>query len=72
MGRDSPEMDAVEVRFRGSMGGQGRKGAVLVRMKVNGDKGNEAMELLHELHQMHDETSDLPLMEYPGFGEWQV
>ena len=32
-GGDFPEVDTVEVRFRGSNGEHGRKGAVLMRLK---------------------------------------
>lgn len=45
-GGRSPEVDTVEERFRGSKDDQGWKGAVLVRMKGDGDKGSEAVELL--------------------------
>lgn len=44
-GGNSPEVDTVEVRFRGSKGDQGQKVAVLVRMKGAEDKGGEAVEL---------------------------
>ena len=41
-GEISPGVDAVVVRFRGSKSSQGRKGAVLVRAKGDG----EAVKLL--------------------------
>lgn len=71
-GEDSLEVDAVKVRVRGSTGDQGRKGAVLVRMKGKRDKGGEAVELLQGLYRMHDERSELPLMAWRGYGGWQV
>ena len=36
---DSPGVDTVEVRFKGSKGDQGRKGAVLVRTEGEGGRG---------------------------------
>ena len=45
-GRRSPEIDTVEVRFRGFKGDQGRKWAVLVRTGTDGSRGGEAVELL--------------------------
>lgn len=44
-GNSSPGLGTVEVIFRDSKGYQGRKGAVLVRMKGDGNKGGEAVEL---------------------------
>lgn len=40
-GGDSPEVGTIEVRFKGSMGNQLRKGAVLERIKGDGDKGGK-------------------------------
>lgn len=68
----SPGIYTVEVRFRRSNGDQGRKGVLLVRMKGDGSKGGEAMELLQELHRIYEAKSDLPLMEYRNYGGWRV
>lgn len=48
-----PGVDPVEVTFRGSKGDQGQKGAVLVRTKDVGNKGDEVVGLLHELYQIN-------------------
>lgn len=45
-GGKRPEMDTVEERYRGSKDDQGWKGAALVRMEGDGDKGSQAVELL--------------------------
>ena len=68
--RSSPGIDAVEVRFRGSKGDQGRKGGVLVRTTGDWSKGGEAVELLQELHRIHEGRLDLPLMAYRNYGGW--
>lgn len=41
-GRISPGADTIEVRFRGSKGDDGWKGAVLVRTKDDRNKGGKA------------------------------
>ena len=69
-GGDIPEVDTVEVRFRGSNDDQGRKGAVLLKMNSGGRKGGNAVELLQELYRIHGGRSDLPLMAYRGCGGW--
>lgn len=48
------------------------KVGVLVRMKGDGDKGAEAMELLQKLYRMYDNRSELPLMVYQGYGGGKV
>lgn len=45
-GGDSPEVDTVEVCFRGSNNNQERKEGVLLRMKGDENKGGKAVELL--------------------------
>lgn len=49
-GGDSPDVNVVEVRFRGFKDDQGRKVAVLVRTKGKGGEGGEAVELQQELY----------------------
>lgn len=44
-GGESPGIDTVEVRFKGSNSDHGRNGAKLARMKDGGNKGAEAVEL---------------------------
>ena len=44
------------------------KRAVL-RMKGDGEKEGEVVELLDERYQMHDGRSDLPLLAYRGYEE---
>ena len=70
MAGDSPGVDTVEVRFRGSKGDQGRKGAVLVRTKGDGGGGGEAVELLQELYQIHGRRGELPLMAFHSARGW--
>ena len=48
-GREQLRGNIVRVRFRGSKGDQGRKG-MLMKMKVDGNKGSKAVELLQELY----------------------
>lgn len=43
------KFNTLEIRFRGYKGGQGRKGAVMVRTKGDGDRGGEEVDLLYEL-----------------------
>ena len=63
-------MDTVEVRFRGSKGGQGRKGTVIVRIKGVGDKRGKAVDPLQELDQIHEGRLDVPLMAYQIYRGW--
>lgn len=65
-------MDTVWLPFRSFKGGQGRRGAVLVRVKCDWDSGGEVVELLQELYRMHGGWSDLPWMAYQGYARWQV
>lgn len=44
-GGDSPGVDMVKVRFRGSNSDPGRNGAMLARMKGDENKGAKAVEL---------------------------
>ena len=67
-GGSSTGIDKVEVRFRGSKGDQGRRGAVLVRTKGDRGTGGETVELMQELYRIHDGRSDLPLMAYRSHG----
>lgn len=64
-------MDTVGLPFRSFKGDQGRRGAVLVRMKCDWGSGGEAVEMLQKLYRMHDGWSDLPLMAYRGYVRWQ-
>ena len=68
----SPEVDTVEVWFRGSKGGQDRRGAVLVRTRGDRGTGGETVELMQELYRIHDGRSDLPLMANGSHGGWKV
>ena len=65
------ETNIVEVRFRGSKGDQGRKGAVLVRTRTGrgGEDEGEAVGLLVELFSMYNDgewTGEAPLMSCRG------
>ena len=67
----------MEVRFKGSEGGQGRKGAILVRPRTgrgkNGERG--AVGLLVELFRLYgngDLTEEAPLMSFRGKDGWEV
>ena len=71
------ETNIVEVRFRGSKGDQGRKGAVLVRTRTGrgGEDEGEAVGLLVELFSMYNDgesTGEAPLMSYRGTEGWRV
>ena len=66
-GGNISEVDAIEVRVRGSKGDQGWKEAVLVRIKGDTDNRGEAVELLQELYEIQ-----LSLMVYKSYGVWQV
>lgn len=68
-GGESPEVDTVEARFRGSKGKQEQTSVVLVRMKSIGDNEAKALELLH---QIHDGRLDLPPMAYRGYRGWRI
>ena len=68
----SPDVDTVEVRFRGSKGDQGRIGTVLVRTRVDRGRGSETVELMQELYRIHEGRPDLPLMVYRSDGSWKV
>lgn len=45
---------------------------VLVRMKGDGGKGGEAVELLQELYHIYDGRLNLPLMAYWSYGGWNI
>ena len=71
------EANKVEVRFRGSKGDQGRKGAVLVRTRsgLGGGEEGGAVGLLVELFKMYKGsalTGEAPLMSYRGTDGWGV
>lgn len=66
------EADKVEVRFRGSKGDQGRKGAVIVRTR---GEGGGAVGLLVELFSMYSSgelKGEAPLMAFRGEEGWRV
>lgn len=44
----------------------GKKGAVMMKMKGDWNKGREAVELLQLIYRMHDRKSDLPLTLNPN------
>lgn len=48
-GRNSRELDTIDVRFKDSKGDQGRWGVVQVRTGSHRDKRGKAMDLLLEL-----------------------
>lgn len=62
-----PVVDTEGVRFRGSNGGHGRKSAVLMRIKRDGRKWGDAVELLQELYRIHGGWSE---MAYRDCGGW--
>jgi len=71
------EANKVEVRFRGSKGDQGRKGAVVVRTRtgLGGEGKGGAVGLLVELFGMYNDgelTGEAPLMSYRGTEGWRV
>jgi len=67
-GGNSPEIDKVEVRFRGTKGDQGRKKAVK-RGWEQGGRNRRAVvgTVLDASREVYS-----PLMAYRGYGWWQV
>ena len=43
-----------------------------MRIKGGRNNGDEAVELLQELYEIHEGRLDLPLMAYRSYGVWQV
>ena len=68
----SPEVNTVEVWFRGSKVDQGRRGEVLVRIRGDRGRGDETVALMQELYQIHEGRLDLPLMAYRSYEGWKV
>ena len=71
------DANKLEVRFKGSRGDQGRKGAVLVRTRAGRGKEGErgAVGLLVELFRLYgngDLTEEAPLMSFRGKDGWEV
>ena len=67
----------MEIRFRGSKGDQGRKGAVLVRTRGKNEGEGDAVQLLVELlghHRSKGEElgKDTPLMAFRSGDRWKV